>query len=463
MAVTSPSVDQLTVTWTPPTTGGVPTSYNVTINDNSSPVVIADNGSPVYTHTFTGLVSDTLYTVSVVAINCAGSSNGTSFVKRTMALPPDNTTIKAVSVFNPNNTLRHLEITWTPVGDAVTIYGVYLGGGIHGNTSCAIPQCFYVVPVSVASTSYVISVNKDGDVGPKSNTTIYGTTNNTIINSVTAVTGVTMATIACSFLNNQSFYCMVCCSTDPSVPPDSSVYNISTTRGTEVTVSLQGLTSGQMYYCKAAATNTNSNNCAGSVVGGVKVFFSFISATITAMCTVQSTVPPPSRCGNTIHGMCTERQAFVVSLVLKPFHVKVYTRDICEMRKQYGLKEIENPLFQSQQMYIGICQLKCCTLNCYILVTRQKYTLSTLPLKTITGSQTTTLGALQLHDSQFDIRLDELTTSDTVQEFKAVIFKDSTGRVHQTSHSHDQMQYGLLLATFNTSSDTTHCLVQGFH
>ena len=85
------------------------------------------------------------------------------------------------------------------------------------------------------------------------------------------------ATIPCTFLDGSSHYCMVCCSTDPSVPPDSSVYNISTTRGTEVTVSLQGLTSGQMYYCKAAATNTNSNNCAGPVVGGVKVFFSFIS------------------------------------------------------------------------------------------------------------------------------------------------------------------------------------------
>eukprot|EP00731_Ephydatia_muelleri_P011203 Em0006g97a len=344
MTVTSTSVDQLTVTWTPPTTGGVPTSYNVTINDSSSPVVIADNGSPVYTHTFTGLVSDTLYTVSMVAINCAGSSNGTSLTKWTLALPPDNTTIKTVSVFNPNNTLRHLEITWTPVGGAVTIYGVYLGGGIHGNTSCTTPQCFYVVPVSVASISYVISVasvNKDGDVGPKSNTTIYGIeTSNQIINYVTKMTYVSMATIGCSFLNNQSFYCMVCCSTDPSVPPDSSVYNISTTRGTEVTVSLQGLTSGQMYYCKAAATNTNSNNCAGPVVGGVKVFFSFIpgpsmtpptpsanggsvssliigvgvviiisiiviiliaiymtritgKATITAMCTLQSTVPPP--------------------------------------------------------------------------------------------------------------------------------------------------------------------------
>ena len=83
MTVTSPSVDQLTVTWTPPTTGGVPTSYNVTINDSSSPVVIADNGSPVYTHTFTELVSDTLYTVSMVAINCAGASNAVQHHRRT--------------------------------------------------------------------------------------------------------------------------------------------------------------------------------------------------------------------------------------------------------------------------------------------------------------------------------------------------------------------------------------------
>ena len=84
--------------------------------------------------------------------------------------------------------------------------------------------------------------------------------------------------ISCSFLNNQSFYCMVCCSTDPSVPPDSSVYNISTTRGTEVTVSLQNLTSGQMYHCKAAATTTKSSRCAGPVIGGVKMYFSFAAS-----------------------------------------------------------------------------------------------------------------------------------------------------------------------------------------
>ncbi|KAL5463952.1 hypothetical protein EMCRGX_G032904 [Ephydatia muelleri] len=64
--------------------------------------------------------------------------------------------------------------------------------------------------------------------------------------------------------------------------------------------------------------------------------------------------------------------------------------------------------------------------------------------------------------------LEELTTSDTVQEFKAVIFKDSTvvnlGEFIELNivTPYDQMQYGLLLATFNTSSVTTHCLVQGF-
>ena len=101
-----------------------------------------------------------------------------------------------------------------------------------------------------------------------------------------------MATIDCSFLNNQSFYCMVCCSTDPSVPPDSSVYSISTTRGTEVTVSVQGLTRSQMYFCKAAATNTSSINCTGPVVGGVKVFMPIPMATMYPL--TPTVIPTPT-------------------------------------------------------------------------------------------------------------------------------------------------------------------------
>jgi hypothetical protein len=57
----------------------------------------------------------------------------------------------------------------------VTMYGMYLDGGFHGNTTCTTPQCFYmyVVPVSVLCHLCVIS-DKDGYVGPKSITTIYG-------------------------------------------------------------------------------------------------------------------------------------------------------------------------------------------------------------------------------------------------------------------------------------------------
>ena len=99
-----------------------------------------------------------------------------------------------------------------------------------------------------------------------------------VINNITVVNyGVSNASIQCSFRDNQSLYCLVCCSTDPTAPPNSSVYNISSTRGTEVTVDLDGLTSGQTYYCKAAATNNNSSpyNCTFPGFGGVNVFLTF--------------------------------------------------------------------------------------------------------------------------------------------------------------------------------------------
>ena len=109
----------------------------------------------------------------------------------------------------------------------------------------------------------------------------------TVISNITVVNyGVSNASIQCSFWDNQSLYCLVCCSTDPTAPPNSSVYNISSTRGTEVTVDLDGLASGQTYYCKAAATNINSSpyNCTFPGFGGVNVFISF-----TTMLAIQDT------------------------------------------------------------------------------------------------------------------------------------------------------------------------------
>ena len=47
------------------------------INDSSSHVVIPDNGSPVYNYAFTGLTSNTPYSVSVMASNDGGNGNQT--------------------------------------------------------------------------------------------------------------------------------------------------------------------------------------------------------------------------------------------------------------------------------------------------------------------------------------------------------------------------------------------------
>ena len=61
---------------TPSPSGGLTTSYNVTISNSSyttSPPVVMTNGSAMVT--FTGLRNDSSYTISAVAINCAGNSS----------------------------------------------------------------------------------------------------------------------------------------------------------------------------------------------------------------------------------------------------------------------------------------------------------------------------------------------------------------------------------------------------
>ena len=71
--------DQLTVNWTSVHTA---TSYSVSINDSDNTLVpIPSTGAPQYT--FTGLTNNTVYTVSVVAINCAESSSPATMTGRT--------------------------------------------------------------------------------------------------------------------------------------------------------------------------------------------------------------------------------------------------------------------------------------------------------------------------------------------------------------------------------------------
>ena len=56
-----------------------------------------------------------------------------------------------------------------------------------------------------------------------------------------------------------------------------------------MTVDLDGLTSGQTYYCKAAATNINSSpyNCTFPGFGGVNVFITFTAMPSSTKAPVQ--------------------------------------------------------------------------------------------------------------------------------------------------------------------------------
>eukprot|EP00731_Ephydatia_muelleri_P011473 Em0006g367a len=71
--------DMVLVVVNPSSSGGLPTNYSVTISNSS---YVYSNSTPAFLNgsamvTFTGLTIGTSYTISAVAINCAGSSNPT--------------------------------------------------------------------------------------------------------------------------------------------------------------------------------------------------------------------------------------------------------------------------------------------------------------------------------------------------------------------------------------------------
>ena len=72
--------DMVQVVVNPSSSGGLPTSYNVTISNSS---YVYSNTTPAFPNgsamiIFTGLTNSINYTISSVAINCAGSSNFTT-------------------------------------------------------------------------------------------------------------------------------------------------------------------------------------------------------------------------------------------------------------------------------------------------------------------------------------------------------------------------------------------------
>ncbi|KAL5500682.1 hypothetical protein EMCRGX_G012277 [Ephydatia muelleri] len=296
----------LTLQWTMSASNNA-AGYVVLLTTTSGTTVALNTTTSTMT-TIGDLIDGTSYTVSVTAINCAGSSNSSSVSVQTFS-------VNVTTVLYQNNSVYDVELFWTHRQQSCSVpqYTVMVTSATStdtymvADTYCTSSSCLYIVGMSGASvSSYNVSVacrNTRNQTGQPY--VAMQSVPNPVLQVHNIIVSGNNATIPCTFLDGSSYYCMVCCS--PSVPVGlaGSGY-LSSTSGPSVTVSLQGLTSGQMYYCKAAATNTNSNNCAGPVVGGVKVFFSFMTASVPITTSSSPTSPsmstPPSSpsCGVSI-------------------------------------------------------------------------------------------------------------------------------------------------------------------
>eukprot|EP00731_Ephydatia_muelleri_P009852 Em0005g438a len=95
--------DQLTVTWTSVPTA---TSYNVSINASVNTIYnVSSTGAPSYMKNFNGLTNNTVYTVSVVAINCAGSSSTLQTINNMGFEPAGPSTTVAASSATPMSSI----------------------------------------------------------------------------------------------------------------------------------------------------------------------------------------------------------------------------------------------------------------------------------------------------------------------------------------------------------------------
>ncbi|KAL5494198.1 hypothetical protein EMCRGX_G015481 [Ephydatia muelleri] len=212
------------------------------------------SASPLIFH---NLVSDTLYTITYEASNCAGR-NETVIKSWTLPSPPQD--IHATHVINIIMQSMHLVVTWTSQlhadNNSYYILNVSSEDGLifsvsqismdhceNESSSCYFAQDFNDVTfakyfVSMASVSGLRT-------GPFS-----AQVESLVITNPSIVT----TTITCTFLDGQPYYCLVCCGSDQLSYPIMSVAG----RGVVVSAAVTNLTSNHVYYCKASATVINN-------------------------------------------------------------------------------------------------------------------------------------------------------------------------------------------------------------
>jgi hypothetical protein len=184
---------QATVTWTPPSSGGAPTSYRITpyIGTNAqTPVTVT---APATSKTITGLTGGTSYTFKVAAINAGGAgpeSAASNAVTPTAATAPGTPTSVSATAGALSAT-----VTWTTPsndgGSPITGYRItpYIGASAQAPVTAASSATSASVPGLTGGTSYTFTVTAINAVGPGPESAASNAVTPTALNPPGAPTG----------------------------------------------------------------------------------------------------------------------------------------------------------------------------------------------------------------------------------------------------------------------------------
>ena len=158
----------ITVTWSAPTSGDAPTSYEVSIPGQTTCVVnLVSNPSAALSCTFTGLTNGTSYTATIVAKNAGGSSTGVTASATPVApTPPGAPTGVTATAGNGQAT-----ISWNaPSSAGSSVITSYTVTASPGGRTCTVnaPATTCTISGLTNGTAYTFSVVATSTAGNSS-------------------------------------------------------------------------------------------------------------------------------------------------------------------------------------------------------------------------------------------------------------------------------------------------------
>jgi len=251
LTLTNVSTSTLLFSFTP-TTGTI-SSYTVTAVPSSGTTVSQTFSSPASSYTVTGLVSGTLYTVSLVATGTSGLVSSSSSTIQGTTITNAPTGLTGTSATNSSITF-----SFTPPTGSVTSYTVTAipTTGSTVTQTFSAPSTSYTItglPYTVSSVSYAISLTATnaGGTSVASSSINYSKLATSVPSVPTGLSGASGSTISWT------------ASSDLSIT-GYTVQAIPTTTGTTITqnfsapattYTITGLTTGLTYNASLSATN----------------------------------------------------------------------------------------------------------------------------------------------------------------------------------------------------------------